>query len=394
MKRYIRIPLLFLFAGSVIGVVLRAQVIFAFPFINYTNLLHGHSHIMFLGWVFNALFIAFVINYIEDKKQRMFRILFVLLQVLNIGMLIAFPLQGYAALSIAFSTLHTLLSFVFILIFFRHVSKKAAQSVWLAKIALGFCTLSALGPFSLAYLVANGMQTTKWYNYAIYFYLHFQYNGFFFFGTASLFVHLLEKRGQFNPLALKGSWRWLIAACFPTYFLSILYSQPATLFNLVGAAGAFMQLYAYTNIFQWIDNRRIQLRSIFGNMFTFLKLIAAAIALKFGLQLLSAVPAVADMAYAFRSITIGYLHLVLLGIVSAALLVWYHHHGFFTDAFSHVLKVFFWTFTIMEIILVVLPWWPDDLKSIPVAILFLSAIALSACCLGFLFTLKKTTFPN
>lgn len=394
MEKFIRIPLLFLFVGSVIGVVLRAQILFAFPFINYTNVLHGHSHVMFLGWVFNVLFIAFVINHIEKARQRIFHIAFVLLQALNIGMLIAFPLQGYAVFSIAFSTAHTIVSFLFILIFFRHLRTQERQSVWLAKIALGFCALSALGPFSLAYLVTHGMQTTKWYNYAIYFYLHFQYNGFFFFGIASLFVHLIEKSGQVNPGALRGSWHWLIAACFPTYFLSILYSQPGLLLNLVGAAGAFMQLYAYVNLFQLIDNRRIQFRSIFGNTLPFLKLIAVAIALKFSLQLLSSVPVVADMAYEFRSITIGYLHLVLLGIISVVLLIWYHHNGFFNDAFRPVLKLFLWTFTLMEIILVVLPWWPDDLKSVPVIMLFVTAIALSSCCLGFLFTLKNTTSIN
>jgi hypothetical protein len=390
MEKYLRIPLLFLFVGSVIGIVLRWQFISPFPLINYTNVLHSHSHIMFLGWVFNAIYIAFTVNFIEAKKLNTFRVIFLLLQAMNIGMLIAFPLQGYGTYSIIFSTLHTILSFVFIVIYFRRVWKAETQSVWLSKVALRFCALSSLGPFSLAYIVANDLQNTHWYNYAIYFYLHFQYNGFFFFGIASLFVRWIENTSFINPAPLKSIWQWFLIACFPTYFLSILYSEPGTMYNVAGAAGACIQLYAYAKLAHWGNNHRVLLKEIFGDTSPFLKMISIAIAIKLVLQLLSCIPRIAQMAYEFRPITIGYLHLVLLGIISSALLVWYKLTGLFSSAFKVLFLIFLSAFVLMEAVLISTPWWPDvSLVFSSVTHLFCTAIILSVCCLGFAAIFKK-----
>src|SRR5688572_29855994 len=107
MLRYARIPLLFLFIGTLLGVFLRWQFISATPGVNYSFVLHGHSHIMFLGWIFNALYVGICYNHIAAEETKFFRILFIALQVLVVGMLIAFPLQGYGFYSILLSTLHT-----------------------------------------------------------------------------------------------------------------------------------------------------------------------------------------------------------------------------------------------------------------------------------------------
>ena len=390
MEKYLRIPLLFLFAGSIIGVLLRLQFIYPSSLINYTNVLHGHSHIMFLGWVFNALYIGFVFNFIKEKEVSVFRFIFLMLQVMNIGMLIAFPIQGYSTYSIIFSTLHTILSFVFIVIYFRHVWKIEGQSVWLSKVALGFCALSSLGPFSLAYIVSNGLQKTDWYNYAIYFYLHFQYNGFFFFGIASLLVRWIEKNGGLNPAPLKRAWLWFAGACLPTYFLNILYSNPGTMYNITGAVGACIQLYACAKLLQWINTNRNGIKQSVGETFPFLKVITTALVVKLILQLLSAVPVISNMAYEFRPITIGYLHLVLLGVISSALLVWYKLMGLFSSAFKIIFFIFLFAFIIMELVLISAPWWPEvSLVFSSMTHLLGCAVVLSACCLGFVSILKR-----
>ena len=390
MEKYLRIPLLFLFIGSLIGVLLRWQFIDPSSSINYTNVLHGHSHIMFLGWVFNALYIAFTVNHIEEKQAGTFRTIFFLLQVLNIGILIAFPLQGYGTYSIIFSTLHTVLSFVFIAIFFKRVWKSEAQSVWLSRVALGFCALSALGPFSLAYIVSNDLQNSHWYNYSIYFYLHFQYNGLFFFGIASLFVKWIEKTSDTNTDALKKVWQWFLIACLPTYFLSVVYSTPGIVFNFIGAAGAAIQLFAFAKLLQWTKRNHEALKHSFGGTLPFIKVIVVALALKLILQLLSAVPQIAKMAYDYRPITIAYLHLVLLGIITSALFIWYRLNGLFSSSFNVIFVIFLSAFTIMEVVLIATPWWPDvSLKFSSVTHLFCTALVLSACCLGLVLIYTK-----
>src|SRR5690349_15694061 len=99
----LRLSLVNLFIVSLLGVLLRS-----FPFLNrfpldYKNLLHGHSHFAFGGWVMPAMLclilrcfpdLAKAINY---KHWKNIALLFLFSAY---GMLVAFPLQGYKAVSI------------------------------------------------------------------------------------------------------------------------------------------------------------------------------------------------------------------------------------------------------------------------------------------------------
>src|SRR6187401_3648361 len=114
MRGYYRVPLLFLLIGSLIGVFLRWQFISPTSGVNYIFFLHAHSHIMFLGWIFNVLYIAFVTKHVDENGDKFFLSLFWVLQVLNVGMLISFPLEGYGPFSILFSTLHTVGAILFV----------------------------------------------------------------------------------------------------------------------------------------------------------------------------------------------------------------------------------------------------------------------------------------
>ena len=119
MVKYVRLPLLFLFLASLIGMFLRWQFLAPTPGVNYTYFLHAHSHTMFLGWTFNALYIAYGLAFIPSDAHRTFKIIFLLLQLLVVAMMFSFPLQGYGLYSIIFSTLHTVLAIAFIFIFYQ-----------------------------------------------------------------------------------------------------------------------------------------------------------------------------------------------------------------------------------------------------------------------------------
>ncbi|HEX7762949.1 MAG TPA: hypothetical protein VF433_04980, partial [Cellvibrio sp.] len=104
MQKHFSIPFLFLFIAACIGLLLRWHFIMPLSWLNYPYWLHAHSHIMFLGWVFNVLFLAFVRNYNLSSRYRK---LFVFIQILLAGMLISFPIQGYGVISIIISAIHT-----------------------------------------------------------------------------------------------------------------------------------------------------------------------------------------------------------------------------------------------------------------------------------------------
>jgi hypothetical protein len=360
MLKYARIPLLFLFIGTLLGVFLRWQFIAATPGVNYSFLLHGHSHIMFLGWIFNALYIAMCYNHIAQGETKFFRILFISLQVLVVGMLIAFPLQGYGFYSILFSTLHTFGAILFIVRFFKKTKAEKSIAVWYARTAMIFFVISAAGPFVLGYLMANGMGQSNWYYFAIYFYLHFQYNGFFLFGIFSLFFDLLKRKEvQFDHEKAKRFGQIVAGMCVPTYLLSVLWAKPGFSFNILSGLAAFIQLAAVVLLINLIVNCLPEIKKSFARSSQYLfSVVLAALFLKFALQLSSAVPQIAQMAYELRPVVIAYLHLVLIGIVSLGLFVWYIEIGFLRHALAVNTIIFFvLSFLGMELSLTASPWW-------------------------------------
>lgn len=306
---------------------------------------------MFLGWVFNLLIIAFAEEFAPIKG---FKPLFWFLQVCVTGMLISFPLQGYGVYSITFSTLHTAGALLFIIRFFTS-SQPSTLSVVLARAALVFFALSTLGPFILAYLKSNAPEHTTLYRFSIYFYLHFQYNGFFVFGIMSLFVKLLE--GKFSPKDIQnithGSYI-LIVACLPAYVLSTLWAEPGIVFNIIGCVTALAQLlglYIFLRaIAKYLTAQHFQpiQKILFSLSFT-------ALAAKSILQLTSAHPAVATFANEFRNIVIAYLHLVLVGCISIFLIAWLIHKQIVNYNCWPVGLILF-GFISSEFLLVISPW--------------------------------------
>jgi hypothetical protein len=325
MQRLYRIPLLFLFLAAAIGLFLRWQFVSPTPGIRYTYFLHAHSHVMFLGWVTNALFLAFVEYHLPGLKRHWYRRLFWALQVLVLGMLISFPIQGYGLYSIIFSTLHTLLMMAFAIHFFKETRTDNRTSVWFARISLFFFFISTAGPFALGYLMANNLGQSVWYNFSIYYYLHFQYNGFFIFGILSIFFLMLETKGiEFSGLRVLRFGRWMAIACIPAYALSVLFAEPGTVFNAIGFIAAVIQIGAFAFLLKEVKSIRTDLSDrIDPTAYKLFILVTISVGLKLVLQLASAHAYIAALAYSMRPVIIAYLHLVLVGVISLFILAWY-----------------------------------------------------------------------
>lgn len=324
----------FLLAG-LMGAFLRLLFFQPITGINYRNFLHGHSHLAFLGWVFNALFVAFLYAYLPERTKK-YRLLFILLQVSVIGMLISFPIQGYAAVSITFSTLHIFLSWWFAWQFWRDTKRKEiinqthSSSLSFIRWSLVFMSLSAIGPFGLGVVMAKGLAGTPLYQLAIYFYLHFQYDGWFTFAVLGLFFWLLEKHHiAFNKQQVRYFLLLMAFSLFPAYALSALWTKPDAWVYVVATMAAILQLVALAFFIRTFLPIRRELKRLAGKFLYSLFFIAfLSFGLKIILQTLSALPAIADLAYLVRNFTIAYLHLVFLGFVSVFLLAWFAFHGF------------------------------------------------------------------
>ena len=232
LHRWIRISLFNLLLVATLGVILRYKIAFALPFINQKHLLHGHSHFAFAGWATQALMVLLVAYLAARTNMNTLKkyqwILFANL-ITAYGMLIVFPIEGYGLLSIIFSTLSVFVSYVFAIMYWRDLNKLKTRDIshlWF-KAALLFNAVSSLGAFALAGMMITKIIHQNWYLAAEYFYLHFQYNGWFFFACMGLFTGKIT-RSLIPQIALKKIF-WLFAAAFiPAYFLSVLSVTPGT----------------------------------------------------------------------------------------------------------------------------------------------------------------------
>jgi hypothetical protein len=325
LRRWLRISFLNLLIVALIGILLRYKIAFSFPFFEQKYLLNGHSHFAFSGWVTQVLMVLLVRDLGQYKGEDCFKKYRWLLYgnlLTAYGMLILFPLQGYGPWAIGFSTL-SIVNFIFFAIRYwkdlNTVKQKSAAHLWY-KAALLFYIISSLGAFSLGYMMTNRIMHQNWYLAAIYYFLHFQYNGWFFFAGMGLLVSALQKiisgTKQLNTIF------WLFAlSCVPAYFLSVLWMPIPGIIYWIVMISAIAQLAGWLILLKLISKNKGGLQSCFpAKGRPLLILSAIALSMKLLLQLGSTHPAMSQLAFGFRPIVVGYLHLVLLGVFTIFIL--------------------------------------------------------------------------
>lgn len=306
-----------------LGVLLRYIQLYGLPGINYQFILHAHSHFAFAGWMFFA--IALLINHTitGGRLTTAYRHVLQLTLISAYGMLVSFSLEGYKTVSIIFSSL-----FVFTTYYFTYQAlkgsalKTAAGPIGykLIKGALVFLCLSSLGPFTLGPLAAFGLKNTACYQDAIYFYLHFQMNGFMFLAALGLFA-LTSLSGA----ASRKSTTWLnnfVFSTIPLYFIFTLWNKPCTWINIAAAAGAVLNLVSWLLL---CVNFKEEWRK-----FSFLAkaaLIAATFKIVF--QALVCIPSIGAWVFISRNLIIGYIHLLTLGVIMPLIIDQFIDRGFF-----------------------------------------------------------------
>lgn len=386
MQKFVKFPFLFFLIAASIGLLFRWHFINPLSWLKFPYWLHAHSHLMFLGWIFNLFNLAFIQEHIPESSRKRYFTLFLIIQTLLLGMLISFPLQGYGLYSIIFSTLHTLLVGLFAFWFFRDTKQKVYNpSLWFARTALILFLISSVGPFSLGPLVVNGLAHTQWYYFIVYYFLHFQYNGAFAFGVFSLFFGFIQKQEvPINQKLVKRLSYLLLISCFPTYFLSVLWAQPGLIFNLVGLTGAIIQLVALFYLVRIVISIP---KSVVSRLSTAAKMLLLAafgsLIIKFSLQLISAHPEIAQLAYEVRNYVMAYLHLVLLGMISSFLLAWSIEMKWIANPGKVVIWLFLTGFVGMELILISTKFWIDFAVN-PAMLLFIFSALIVLAVAGFL----------
>ncbi len=325
LKSHINLSLGYFIIAGLLGVLLRSFHSIEIP-VNYKFIVHTHSHIALLGWVYIGLTTLLYKLFLERQELDLkYRRIFWFTQFTIGGMLLSFPLLGYALLSIFFSTLFLFASYWFVGFFMKYVpaSYKKTNSYKCVKFALWYMVLSSLGPWTLGAIMNTLGAESIWYRLSIYFYLHFQYNGWMILGLLGILIYILERNDIKIPKVTFNSFFWAInLGIVLSFSLSTLWTKPHLFFYIIGCLGAILQLMAFGVLVLLvisIKEKLFQILTLLQKKLLFT--VAALFGIKILLQLLTSFPYFANLAASITDFTIGYLHWTFLGVVTIVLLL-------------------------------------------------------------------------
>jgi len=323
LKNHAKLALVYFLLAAILGVVLRSYISVQIR-ANYRFIVHTHSHIALLGWVYMALTTLYYKLYLNKQgKGKKYRLIFWFTQCTLVGMLLSFPFQGYALFSIIFSTLFLFASYWFTWFFIENTTGdiKKTHSYICVKAGLWYMVLSTLGPWSLGIIMNTLGPTSIWYRLSIYFYLHFQYNAWMILALVGLLFYIFEKAKIQIPQKEFKRFLWhMNLGIVLTFFLSTLWANPPIVFHVLGALGALFQISAFVQLVKMLFASKNRITPFFTELqFTMLKIAGVLLGVKMVLQLLSSLPYVANLAVTYLDFTIGYLHMVFLGVVTFGL---------------------------------------------------------------------------
>lgn len=329
---WLKFSLINLFVVALLGTLMRYKIGFDFPFFVQKHLLHSHSHFAFSGWISHTLMVLMV-YYLKNKIAEIsipkYTRLIIANLVCSYGMLIFFIIQGYGFWSITFSTLSIIVSYFFAYAFIKDLKKipEEASKKWFWG-ALIFYVLSSLGTFFLAYTLASKNFMYNPYLASVYYYLHFQYNGWFFFACMGLLTDFLKPDSSENRLFNKAFWLLFIST-FVTYSLSVLWLKMPQWLYILTIVFSVVQFVVWLRLlFYIIAKKAPMLKSQPVFLQNILKFVGFCVSMKFLFQMVSVIPSLSQFVFGVRTIIIAYLHLILLAIITLFLLYYIYTNKF------------------------------------------------------------------
>jgi len=325
--------LLYLLIAAALGVFLRSLHVFDID-VNYNFIKHGHSHIALLGWVYIGLTTVLYALFLKQSETiaRKYRWIFIGTQITLIGMLVTFPIQGYAFLSITFSTLFLIASYWFTWFFFKNVKEeiKTLACYPYLKASLYYLVLSSIGPWALGAIITTLGATSIWYRLAIYFYLHFQYNGWMLLAVLGILLFFMERSGiTLSRKRNKNIFIIVNISVVLTVLLSALWTEPQGFVYVLSALGGFLQLACLLYVLFWLKTNRNKVQALFTKMqWLLFKIVLIVLMLKLALQFFGSLPYFANLSSNIIELTIAYLHWIFLGVISLSLFLILNINGF------------------------------------------------------------------
>lgn len=315
-KKLVLVCLINFLVAALMGLVLRYVFVSPYLPINFRYVTHAHSHVAMLGWVYLMLYVLIVHHFVPSKKP-VFNWLFWATEISVVGMMVSFPIQGYAAISITFSTLHIFCSYYFVRLIWKNQRIKSKPIERLLKASLIFMMLSTVGVWCLGPAAAILGQTSAFFQIAIQFFLHLQFNGWFMFAVLAVFLYQFPITD--TPL-FQRFFKTLIAATLLTFALPVSWYAFHPILLWINGIGVVIQLlsgYYFILLLQPHWNRFWSKTPKIIKWMYALALISFI--MKIALQTSSIFPEISRMAYQYHNFVIGFIHLMMLGVITGFL---------------------------------------------------------------------------
>lgn len=319
-KSWLIVSLVNFLIASLMGLLLRGAFVWEVDWLDYRNMLHGHSHVALLGWLYLGFFILIHTKLLPKEKaaKPIYNWLFWLTQLSVLGMAVAFPIQGYAAFSIFFSSLHIILSYIFCIRVWKDHKREDYKSALLLKTAILLLFVSTLGVFLVAYIMASGNGSGVLYQLAIQFYLHLQFNGWLLFALLALFFNRLGPNLKIERRSFKQFYVLFLIGNLVSYALVLYWGYRWEATYYINAVAVILQLLAVLILFKPLGAHWKQLKDSLSTLqIILLKLMILVLISRTLFQLALVIPEMVEMAVLLRLFIIGFIHLNMLGFFTA-----------------------------------------------------------------------------
>ncbi len=320
MRRWFNIALLNFGIAAIIGCVLRAIYIWEIPYVRFRALLNAHYHVAMIGWALIAMVVFMLQDETPKGPSRRSNILLAVTQLAVLGMLFGFPVQSYGTFINTVSALQILASY------WLGVQVWKATGTWrpngsrlLVRMAVVLMYVSTIGVWALGPIISGGNFGTEIYYWAVQWFLHFQLNGWFWFGALALWSRWAETHGADHVLDRFTIRLWLVSVEL-TFALAIAWSERHWTVYAVNSIGVVLQLWAGWRTAKAILHVQKMLQDkapLWAWRCVTYSLIGMG--LKVIMQAAVAIPQVAIMAFTVRNFVIGFIHLNTLGAISMML---------------------------------------------------------------------------
>lgn len=319
-KSWIIVCFLNFLIASLMGLLMRFYYLVPVKYLNYSFLLHAHSHVAMLGWTYLMIYVLIVHFFIPKHKSSkpIYNQLFWLTEFSVVGMMISFPVQGYALFSIVFSTLHILLSYVFCGLVCRDCCKGKRTDKKLLLGAILFMILSTVGVWSLGPIIGMVGKQGILYQIAIQFFLHFQFNGWFLLAVLALF--LKQFKNEIDKEQFRVFFILLIISTIATVAFPVSWYVKNNLITAINGIGVVLQLVAFFYFYKMLEPQISWFKTTLSTTAKMVYSLAiCSLFFKIIVQLLLLIPDIASSSHQIRGFVIGFIHLTTLGIITGFL---------------------------------------------------------------------------